>query len=175
MIRRAVRAGRIIQPSVRVRGGKIFRFALDASRSTFAHETGHMFWARDEYLGGGSYLDFRGYYDTQNWNAVNNPTPGFVHQPSIMASGSSLEFAYQTNTSAASTLEMIGWRDSNGNGIFDVLDVPHRLEGVGTFDQSCSNIVFRGTRGSRNAAQPESERPPKRHHDQSDYASGVSN
>ncbi|MCA9160707.1 MAG: hypothetical protein KDA72_20390, partial [Planctomycetales bacterium] len=37
--------------------------------STYAHETGHLFWARDEYAGGGSYSDFRGYYDTQNINA----------------------------------------------------------------------------------------------------------
>ncbi|MEO8272414.1 MAG: hypothetical protein ABI557_22080 [Aureliella sp.] len=66
--------------------------------STYAHETGHLFWARDEYTGGGSYSDFRGYYDTQNINAANNPTPGFVQQPSIMAAGTLLDTAYSTHT-----------------------------------------------------------------------------
>lgn len=126
-------------------GGQFFVSPSTRPASTFAHETGHMFWARDEYLGGGSFQQHRGYYDTQNWNAMNNPTPGFVHQPSIMASGASLEFAYQTNTSAGSTLEMIGWRDSNGNGIFDVLDVPHHLEGIGYFDHATGLYRFEGT------------------------------
>ncbi|MCA9266951.1 MAG: hypothetical protein KDA41_00695, partial [Planctomycetales bacterium] len=34
--------------------------------SAIAHETAHMFWAMDEYSGGKSYYDTRGYYNTQN-------------------------------------------------------------------------------------------------------------
>ena len=113
--------------------------------STYAHETGHMFWARDEYAGGGSYSDLRGYYNTQNLNAVNNPTPGFVQQPSIMASESLLDTAYANYISPPSTLAMLGWQDSDADGIFDVLDVPHRLSGAGYFEASSSTYHFRGS------------------------------
>ncbi len=112
--------------------------------STYAHETGHLFWARDEYAGGGSYSDFRGYYDTQNINAANNPTPGFVQQPSIMAAGTLLDTAYSTHTTATSTLAMIGWQDSDGDGIFDVLDVPHQLTGTGYWDAVSGDYKFVG-------------------------------
>ena len=45
--------------------------------SSIAHEMGHIFWARDEYSGAGSYLQKRGYYDAQNLNAADNPQVGF--------------------------------------------------------------------------------------------------
>lgn len=112
--------------------------------STYAHETGHLFWARDEYAGGGSYSDLRGYYNTQNINAANNPTPNFVQQPSIMASGTLLDNAYATHVSPASTLAMIGWQDSDGDGIFDVLDVPHQLTGTGHWDAASGTYKFVG-------------------------------
>ena len=101
--------------------------------STFAHEMGHIFWARDEYPGGGSYTDRRGYYNAPNLNAFDNPEPGFVQQPSIMAGGEVLRQAYENVVSPASTLAMVGWRDSDGDGIFDVLDVPLELDGVGRY------------------------------------------
>lgn len=112
--------------------------------STYSHETGHLFWARDEYAGGGSYSDFRGYYNTQNTNAANNPTPGFVQQPSIMAASTLLETAYSTHTSPASTLAMVGWQDSDGDGVFDVLDVPHQLTGTGYWDAASGDYKFVG-------------------------------
>jgi hypothetical protein len=113
--------------------------------STFAHETGHMFWARDEYAGGGTYYSQRGYYNTRNENAWDNPTSGFVQQPSIMASGSLLDTAYQNFTSAPATFAQIGWQDSNGNGIFDVLDVPSKLTGSGYWDTGAGVYRFTGT------------------------------
>ena len=112
--------------------------------STYAHETGHLFWARDEYAGGGSYYDQRGYYNTQNVNAANNPAAGFEQQPSIMAAGSLLDTAYSTLTSPASTLAMVGWQDRDGNGIFDVLDVPHQLTGTGYWDSVSGKYKFTG-------------------------------
>ncbi len=112
--------------------------------STYAHESGHIFWGRDEYAGGGSYSDQRGYYNTQNTNAANNPTSGFVQQPSIMASGTLLDTAYANHVSPASTLAMIGWQDSDGDGIFDVLDVPHKLTGSGYLDAANNTYKFTG-------------------------------
>lgn len=113
--------------------------------STFTHETGHMFWARDEYSGGGTYYDKRGYYDAQNTNAIDsNPIPGFQQQPSIMSSGASLDTAYNSITSPDATLAQIGWRDSDSDGIFDVLDVPLSLEGTGRYDALGGDYLFSG-------------------------------
>jgi hypothetical protein len=126
-------------------GGRFIVAPSTRPASTFAHETGHMFWARDEYLGGGSWSDRRGYYDTQNWNAADNPTPGFVQQDSIMAAGTKLLNAYQNFTSAASTLAHVGWQDSDGDGVFDVLDVPHELTGVGYRDPVSGRYRFLGS------------------------------
>ncbi len=112
--------------------------------STYAHETGHMFWARDEYPGGGSYFQRRGYYNTANSNAPDNPASGFVQQPSIMAAGTQLDIAYANHVSAATTLAQVGWQDSDQDGIFDVLDVPLKLTGSGYFDSATSTYKFSG-------------------------------
>ena len=112
---------------------------------TFAHETGHMFWARDEYTGGSTYYQRRGYYNTQNTNALDlNPNSGFVQEDSIMSDGPGLLRAYNNVTSPASTLAHIGWQDSDNDGIFDVLDVPLKLQGTGRFDPTRSQYLFRG-------------------------------
>lgn len=125
-------------------GGLFIVMPSTRPASTVAHEMGHIFWARDEYPGGGSWTDTRGYYNAQNLNAFDNPTPGFVQQDSIMRAGVPLAEAYVDHVSPASTLAMVGWRDSDGDGIFDVADVPLRLEGVGTFDGASSTYHFRG-------------------------------
>lgn len=112
--------------------------------STFTHEMGHIFWAFDEYAGGGSYSETRGYYDSQNTNARNNPAPGFQQEVSIMADFDRLISAFATHTSPASTLAVIGWQDSDGDGVFDVLDVPLHLSGSGAFDSRTSRFHFSG-------------------------------
>ncbi len=113
--------------------------------STFAHETGHMFWARDEYAGSASYFATRGYYNTQNTNAIDgNPIPNFQQAPSIMAAGDALTTAYVQVVSPASTLAQLGWRDSDGDGIFDVMDVPLSLNGVGRVDVNSGSYRFTG-------------------------------
>jgi hypothetical protein len=52
-----------------------------------------------------------------------------------------LTWAWERYTSAPSTLAMIGWQDTSGNGIFDVLDVPFTLTGSGYLDTL--NDVYR--------------------------------
>jgi hypothetical protein len=125
-------------------GGRYIVIPASRPTSSFTHEVGHMFWALDEYSGGGSYNDRRGYYNTQNSNSATNPTVGFVQQPSIMANGTSLSTAYNTNTTADPALAMIGWKDSDSDGIFDVLDVPFSLEGSGWFDEGDGTSKFLG-------------------------------
>ena len=117
--------------------GGLFQVVPSTSpASTYAHETGHMFWALDEYAEGASYYRRRGYYNTQNTNAlVANPNTPFIQSDSIMADGLSLERAYLTRTSPASTFAMVGWKDSDQDGIFDVLDLPITLNAIGQYDK----------------------------------------
>ncbi len=127
-------------------GGLFYVVPSTRPASTFTHETGHIFYAYDEYSGGESYFARRGYYNAQNLNALqDNPDPNFVQAPSIMAAGPKLLEAYQAGTSPASTLAMIGWRDSDGNGVFDVLDVPVELNGYGRFDPLEGVYRFQGS------------------------------
>lgn len=112
--------------------------------STITHETGHIFWAKDEYPGGATWSDRRGYYDAQNLNAADNPTPGFVQEPSIMRSGTALNTSYNSRYLPASTRAMLGWLDSDGDGIFDVSDVPLHLEGAGSYDAADGAFRFEG-------------------------------
>ncbi len=112
--------------------------------STITHETGHIFWAKDEYPGGSSWTDRRGYYNAQNTNAADNTTPGFVQESSIMRSSSALRTAYDNHSLPASTRAMLGWVDSDGDGIFDVADVPLHLEGDGRYDAKAGVFTFDG-------------------------------
>ncbi len=124
-------------------GGQYTVMPASRPASTVAHELGHQFWARDEYIGGGSYEDHRGYYDAYNSNAADNPAGG-EREPSIMARGSLLDSAFALQRSSRSSLEMLGWRDSDADGIFDVLDVPLTLEGIGRFDANTNTYRFNG-------------------------------
>ncbi|WP_286178044.1 dockerin type I domain-containing protein [Rhodopirellula sp. JC639] len=113
--------------------------------STFTHEMGHIFWARDEYPGAGSWTDQRGYYNAQNLNASDNPTPGFEQEDSIMRGGVVVTRAFDNLVSPESTLAMIGWRDSDGDGIFDLADVPLQLDAIGSYDVETGVYSFRGS------------------------------
>ncbi|KLU02987.1 Vanadium chloroperoxidase [Rhodopirellula islandica] len=129
---------------------------------TFAHEISHIFWGLDEYSGGGSYDQSRGYYNTPNDNAEDNPAPGFTQQPSIMAGGNNLVNGYQNFVSPETTFAMIGWQDSDGDGIFDVLDVPLNFDGSGHYDSQTNEFHFRGEASSatlinQNSSGPQSD------------------
>ena len=126
-------------------GGRYLVVPAGRPASSIAHEMGHIFWARDEYAGAGSYLQKRGYYDAQNLNAADNPEVGFLQQDSIMGSGTLLANAYANHTSSASSLQMMGWQDSDEDGVFDVLDVPHSFIGTGYINQVDGEFHFSGT------------------------------
>tara|TARA_R110002049_G_scaffold2750_10_gene22412 strand:+ start:41676 stop:44339 length:2664 start_codon:yes stop_codon:yes gene_type:complete len=124
-------------------GGQFLITPSSRPASTIAHEMGHIFWARDEYPGAGSYTDRRGYYNAQNLNAANNPNG--IQEASIMRGGTPLQLAYDGNFSPESTLALVGWRDSDGDGVFDVADVPLQLDAVGSFDSATSTYRLTGT------------------------------
>jgi len=143
-------------------GGQFMVVPASRPFDTFAHEAGHMFWGLDEYLDTDlvfnpqtgqweqtqipdEYLKRRGYYNTQNSNAADNPTPGFVQEDSIMSNGSPMQRARDSFTSSPSTLAMIGWKDSDNDGIMDVLDVPLELSGFGQYDINTGVFYFNGS------------------------------
>ncbi|HUE73528.1 MAG TPA: dockerin type I domain-containing protein [Pirellulaceae bacterium] len=124
-------------------GGHAITVPADRPASSVAHETGHIFWAFDEYnRTTTSYSLTRGYYNTQNTNA--NPSPSYTPEDSIMSSGASLTAAYAGFTTSTSSQETIGWKDSDGDGIFDVLDVNFSLEGSGQYDSGAGTFRFLG-------------------------------
>lgn len=93
-----------------------------------AHETGHIFCALDEYDVGSSYSsgsaswqETGGYYGVQNLNAWDSP---YGQTESIMAGSSLQHKAWNKHISSESSLQMIGWRDSDGDGLIDYLDQP---------------------------------------------------
>jgi hypothetical protein len=100
-----------------------------------------MFWAMDEYAESRSYFDRRGYYNTQNLNAADNHPNPTQRVRSIMDQQSVGYARFEVSPSA---LEMIGWRDSDRDGIFDVLDVPLNLNAE-TTSQADGRILVRGT------------------------------
>ncbi|MCA9137596.1 MAG: hypothetical protein KDB00_12580 [Planctomycetales bacterium] len=126
-------------------GGLFIVIPSERPASTYSHEMGHIFWARDEYPGAGSWEDRRGYYNAQNLNAADNPTPGFVQEDSIMRGGVVTTRAYDNLVSPESTLAMIGWRDSDGDGIFDLADVPLVLDALGSFDIDSGIYTLKGS------------------------------
>ena len=110
-----------------------------------AHEMGHIFYALDEYPGSGSYNDHSGYYNTQNLNAHDgNPDPT-SRVPSIMAEASLQEIAWANHVTSSSSATMIGWQDTDSDGIFDVLDIPLTLTGTGGYNSASGLYDFDGT------------------------------
>lgn len=124
-------------------GGQFAVIPSDRAPKSYAHESGHQFWAQDEYAGGASYNDFRGYYNTPNHNALQDAPLGFVQETSIMAN--SWTDAFNTHTTDAYSLAAIGWQDTDSDGIFDVLDVDHTLEGVGYINPTTGDYRFLGS------------------------------
>ena len=92
------------------------------SSQSFAHEMAHIFGAADEYPGQGNYNERVGYYGVQNTNAPDgNPNRNSI-VPSLM--NSSISTAFERHVTSPQSLEMVGWRDSDGDRIIDVLDAP---------------------------------------------------
>ncbi|MCX5683817.1 MAG: hypothetical protein NT049_09045, partial [Planctomycetota bacterium] len=98
-------------------------WGVDNMGMVFAHETGHIFYALDEYADSGSlYTDYSGYLNIQNTNAIDgNPHPATV-VPSLMGESDRQATAYDGHTSSLTSLQMVGYRDTDADGILDILD-----------------------------------------------------
>lgn len=114
------------------------------SSQSFAHEMAHIFGAADEYPGQGNYNDRAGYYGVQNTNAPDgNPDRNSI-VPSLM--NSSISTAFERHITSPQSLEMVGWRDSDGDRIIDVLDAPIEVTDFSSkLKLSDSSYEFTGT------------------------------
>lgn len=85
-----------------------------------AHETAHIFGALDEYASSGcTDTETSGYLNIANTNCENG-TP--ATENSIMRSSGSQMIAYPSHLVSTPVRGMVGWLDSDGDGIYDVVD-----------------------------------------------------
>lgn len=120
-------------------------WGIDHMGQVLAHETGHIFYALDEYPGSGCvYTDYSGYYNVQNVNAYDGHPNRSSRVASIMAEEDLQNAAYAAHTSSPSSLQAVGLRDTDGDGILDVLDVPLTLTGSGSYNASSGVYTFSG-------------------------------
>jgi hypothetical protein len=96
--------------------------------AVIAHETGHVFYALDEYVGGTGAPcdDYSGYLDIQNANSLTGPASGGTcdqYMNCLMQGGIS---PWSSNSVCKYTKFAWGWEDVDASGVFDVLDFePH--------------------------------------------------
>ncbi len=97
-------------------------WGIDDMEEVMAHEMGHIFYALDEYSGGDFYTARSGYFNTQNLNAYDgNPNPA-TRVDSAMCEPYRQDKAYANHTSSTASKEMVGYRDTDGDGRLDILD-----------------------------------------------------
>ena len=124
-------------------------WGIDDMAMVFAHETAHMFYTLDEYAGSGAvYGDFSGYLNVQNLNAVDgNPSPATI-VPSLMGETDKQRIAYDGHTSSPTSLQMLGYRDTDADGILDILDtLPTVATTVQSSDAATGAIQILATAG----------------------------
>ncbi len=89
-----------------------------------AHEMGHTFGALDEYASSRcSTSDRSGYLNIANTNCEN----GTPTEDSIMRGSSSQQIAYPSHLASVPVRGMVGWRDSDEDGLYDVVDTSVQL------------------------------------------------
>ncbi len=92
-------------------------WGLDSMEIVIAHELAHAFGALDEYAGSPFQPDdTAGYLNVVNSNSEN----GTAVEDSIMRGPASLFRAYQRHLASTAVRGMLGWRDSDGDGWYDV-------------------------------------------------------
>ena len=124
-------------------------WGIDDMALVFAHETAHMFYTLDEYAGSGAvYTDRSGYLNIQNLNAVDPPpNPGTI-VPSLMGETDKQRIAYTGHTSSPTSLQMLGYRDTDADGILDILDtLPTLATTVQSSDAATGAIQILATAG----------------------------
>ncbi len=98
-------------------------YGINNMEAIVAHETGHTFYALDQYYAANQdCTKTAGYIGAPNQNSEYNSNSGgcAINELSIMRGG---VYPYQQNSLDKYAAEQIGWRDSDGDNIIDILDV----------------------------------------------------
>jgi hypothetical protein len=96
-------------------------YGISNMDAVVAHETGHIFYALDQYTSANSSCtETSGYLGIQNQNSAY-PSPGacLSNVDSIMRGGIS---GYANGLIDAYARQQVGWRDTNANSILDIID-----------------------------------------------------
>ena len=106
-----------------------------------AHELGHIFNARDQYSGANQSCTSRsGYLNIENQNSQFKG--GCLSNESSIMRGQI--FPYSTGAIDPYAAGQVGWRDSDGDDIFDPLDTPLPIT-IESFTQTENNITATGS------------------------------
>ncbi|MEK7814143.1 MAG: hypothetical protein AAB296_10315, partial [Candidatus Desantisbacteria bacterium] len=95
-------------------------YGIDNMDAVCSHETGHIFYALDEYSGASSKTERSGYLDVINANHVSNP----ASVPCIMKG---LVQPFSNHQVCSYTRGQLGLRDTDNDHIIDVLDSPPQI------------------------------------------------
>jgi hypothetical protein len=114
-------------------------YGINNMDACIAHETGHIFWALDEYAAASSVNEYCGYLNIQNGN---HETSGITNDPCIMRSQVT---PYTNNNICNYTKQMIGWRDTDSDGVYDIVDTRKiNLTGNNPNELYCSSKTITG-------------------------------
>ena len=98
-------------------------YGINNMESIVAHEMGHIFYALDQYYSARQDCSkSAGYLGITNQNSEYSLEGGncAINEPSIMRGG---VYPYQQNRLDKYAAEQIGWKDSDGDNVIDILDV----------------------------------------------------
>ncbi len=96
-------------------------YGIGSMNAVFAHESGHIFFADDEYSGSGSHSgDRTGYENVLNGNAVDDSVPAHITNVGCIMRGTTAPFT--GNQICGFTKGQIGWNDTDGDHIPNVVD-----------------------------------------------------
>jgi hypothetical protein len=104
-------------------------WGIDNMQMVTAHETAHLFGSLDEYAESDcTPTQISGYLGIQNTNCEN----GTPTENSIMRSSGSQFVAYPNHLASTPVRGMIGWRDSDQDGLYDPIDTTPSLSLTGS-------------------------------------------
>ncbi|MBI5000269.1 MAG: hypothetical protein HZB92_01900, partial [Euryarchaeota archaeon] len=130
-------------------------YGIENMAAVLSHEMGHIFYALDEYEGSSSATARSGYLNIINSNHIIN---GTTNDPCIMKE--TIE-PYNSDLICVQTKQMLGWRDSDSDGLFDPVDVfpLTQMNTYGNTPRKTSSLIYTGG-VEDNALQNNNPNPP---------------
>jgi hypothetical protein len=103
-----------------------------------AHEFSHLFWALDEYMGSETCEETTGYLNVENGNMEDSCA---TDERCLMRSFNDMVPGFRDTLYCHYSREQVGWRDTDGDSILDVMDTEALVTLVPPADPSASNFL----------------------------------